>query len=79
MKKYKTELGKGAAIKVMDSIIIADYRMVNFLKTADKNTIPWQTEIMAAGGTDTAYVQRMGKNGSIAGAISIHTPSSSGD
>lgn len=69
-----TELGKGAAIKVMDSMTIADYRMVNFLKqTADKNTIPWQTEIMAAGGTDTAYVQRMGKNGSIAGAISIPT------
>jgi endoglucanase len=69
-----TELGKGAAIKIMDSMTIADYRMVEFMKqTANKNTIPWQLEMMTVGGTDTAYVQRMGENGSIAGAISIPT------
>lgn len=69
-----TRLGKGAAIKVMDSSVICDYRMVEFLKqTADNNDIPWQPEILTAGGTDTASVQRMGKNGSISGAISVPT------
>lgn len=69
-----TELGKGTAIKIMDASAICDTRMVKFLKdTADKHKIPWQPEILAAGGTDTAGIQRMGKQGSIAGAISIPT------
>ena len=69
-----TQLGKGAAIKIMDSATITDYRMVDFMKkTADKNKISWQPELLPAGGTDTAYVQRMTKGGSIAGAISIPT------
>ena len=69
-----TELGKGTAIKIMDASAICDSRMVKFLKeTASKHKIPWQPEILAAGGTDTAGVQRMGKQGSIAGAISIPT------
>lgn len=69
-----TRLGKGAAIKIMDGSVICDYRMVEYLKqTADKNNIPWQPEILTAGGTDTAGVQRMGKNGAISGAISIPT------
>jgi len=73
-KEKVTSLGKGAAIKIMDSSAISDYRMVEFLKkTAIENTIPWQPEILTAGGTDTASLQRMGKNGSIAGAISIPT------
>ncbi len=69
-----TRLGKGAAIKVMDSSVICDYRMVEFLKqTAENYDIPWQPEILTAGGTDTAGVQRMGKNGAISGAISVPT------
>ncbi len=69
-----TQLGKGAAIKVMDASAICDYRMVSFLKkTADDNNIPWQPEVLTAGGTDTAGIQRMGKQGAIAGAISIPT------
>jgi putative aminopeptidase FrvX len=69
-----TELGKGAAIKIMDSSAIADYRMVAYLKQiAIEKKIKWQPEILTAGGTDTASIQRMGKNGSIAGAISIPT------
>lgn len=69
-----TELGKGTAIKIMDAMTICDSRMVRFLKaTAAKHDVKWQPEILAAGGTDTAGVQRMGKNGSIAGAISIPT------
>lgn len=69
-----TELGKGAAIKIMDSSAIADYRMVNYLKKVAVDTqTPWQPEILTAGGTDTAPVQKAGKNGAIAGAISIPT------
>lgn len=67
-----TRLGKGAAIKILDGSVICDYRMVDFLKkTAISNNIPWQLEILPAGGTDTAGVQRSGKKGAIAGAISI--------
>ena len=67
-----TKLGEGAAIKVMDGMTICDYRMVNYLKkTATENDIPWQPELLPAGGTDTAGIQRYGKKGAIAGAISI--------
>ncbi|MBD8491230.1 M42 family metallopeptidase [Echinicola sp. CAU 1574] len=69
-----TELGKGTAIKVMDAMTICDYRMVDYMKkVAGKRDIKWQPEILTAGGTDTAGVQRMGKQGAIAGAISIPT------
>jgi putative aminopeptidase FrvX len=69
-----TELGKGTAIKIMDASTICDYRMVNFMKeTADKHDITWQPEILTAGGTDTAGIQRMTEGGSIAGAVSIPT------
>jgi endoglucanase len=58
----------------MDAMTICDYRMVDFMKkTADQHQIKWQPEILTAGGTDTAGVQRMGKQGAIAGAISIPT------
>lgn len=69
-----TSLGKGAAIKILDSMTICDYRMVNYLKlTADNEKIKWQPEILPAGGTDTAGLQRMGKDGAISGAISVPT------
>ncbi len=67
-----TELGKGAAIKIMDGSVISDYRMVAYLKKlATEKEIPWQPEILPKGGTDTAGLQRYGKRGSITGAISI--------
>jgi tetrahedral aminopeptidase len=67
-----TKLGKGAGIKILDGSVISDYRMVRYLKEiADQHKIPWQPEILPAGGTDTAGVQRYGKKGAIAGAISI--------
>lgn len=69
-----TALGEGAAIKIMDSSVISDYRMVAFMKsTAVQHKIRWQTEILQGGGTDTANLQRMVAGGSIAGAISIPT------
>ena len=69
-----TRLGEGTAIKIMDASAICDYRMVEFMKkTAERNKINWQPEILTAGGTDTAGIQRMTEGGSIAGAISIPT------
>lgn len=69
-----TSLGGGTAIKIMDASTICDYRMVDFMKkTADNHQIKWQPEILTAGGTDTAGVQRMGKDGAISGAVSIPT------
>ena len=69
-----TELGKGVGIKIMDSSTICDRRMVAYLKSiATEKEITWQPEILAAGGTDTAGLQRMSPGGSIAGAISIPT------
>lgn len=69
-----TKLGEGTAIKIMDASTICDYRMVKYMKeVATKNKIKWQNEILPAGGTDTAGIQRMNDGGSIAGAVSIPT------
>jgi putative aminopeptidase FrvX len=69
-----TELGKGAAIKIMDSQTICDYRMVRYMKEiAAKKKLTTQVEILPAGGTDTMGVQRSTPGGSIAGAVSIPT------
>ena len=69
-----TRLGKGAAIKIMDGSVLCDYRMINYLKqTADKQKIDWQPEVLPVRGTDTAGLQRMGKDGAISGAISVPT------
>jgi endoglucanase len=68
-----TQLGKGTAIKVMDSSVITDSRMVRFMEsTANKYSIPHQREILTAGGTDTGAIQRSG-DGAIVGCISIPT------
>ncbi len=69
-----TKLGEGVAIKIMDSSAICDYRMVKYMKqTASKHKIKHQMEILPAGGTDTAGIQRMTPGGSISGAVSIPT------
>ena len=67
-----TSLGAGTAIKVLDGSVISDYRMVNYLKElASKEGIKTQLELLPAGGTDTAAIQRYGNKGAIVGAISI--------
>ncbi len=69
-----TSLGEGVAIKIMDASTICDTRMVSFMQEqATNNKIKWQNEILTAGGTDTASIQRMTPGGSIAGAFSIPT------
>jgi tetrahedral aminopeptidase len=68
-----TRLGHGVAIKLYDSSVIPDSRMVRLLKdSALQEKINWQPELLTGGGTDTAAVQMSG-NGTIAGAISIPT------
>jgi len=67
-----TGLGDGTAIKVLDGMTVCDYRMVNFMKSiAKKKKIKYQLEVLTAGGTDTAGMQRHANGGSIAGGISI--------
>lgn len=69
-----TKLGDGAGIKLMDSSVVSDYRMVDYMKkTANKHKIKWQPEILPAGSTDTAGIQRMNPGGAITGAVSIPT------
>lgn len=54
-----TELGKGAAIKVMDSDSISDRGLVqHFVKLAETNKIPYQMEVLPLGGTDAGSIQR---------------------
>ena len=64
-------LGGGAAIKVLDGSVIAHRKLVDYMvKTAKAKKIPYQLEVLPAGGTDTAAMQRSGE-GAIAGCISI--------
>ena len=55
-----TELGKGAAIKIMDSSLISHPKLVeHFRAIAEREDIPHQMEILPAGGTDAGGVQRL--------------------
>ena len=71
--EHVTRLGGGAAIKVMDSSVISNPKMVQFLRRiAEKSRIPYQLEVLPRGGTDTSALQR-GGHGAAAGCISIPT------
>ncbi|MFN8178444.1 MAG: M42 family metallopeptidase [bacterium] len=68
-----SSLGNGAAIKVMDSSVICDPRVVDALRTtAQRNKIAHQMEVLTRGGTDTAAIQRAG-GGVPSSCISIPT------
>ena len=55
-----TEMGKGVALKIMDSYSISHPRLMeHFRKIADREDIPHQTEILPSGGTDAGGVQRL--------------------
>ena len=74
------KMGKGAAVKIMDSSILCDAYLRNFMiSTAKKNNIPYQAEIMADGGTDAGKIH-ITRSGIKTGGISvptryIHSPS----
>ena len=72
-KPMECSIGGGAAIKIKDSSVICDKLVVDkMIELAKANDIKYQCEILLAGGTDTASMQRAGA-GSHAGAISIPT------
>ena len=55
-----TGLGKGAAIKIMDSSLICHPKLVKHLRTiAQREGISHQMEILPLGGTDAGGVQRL--------------------
>ena len=72
-------LGKGAAIKIMDGYSISHPKLVAHLRSiAERENIPYQMEILPAGGTDAGGVQKL-HGGVPAVTISIpcryvHTP-----
>ncbi len=67
------ELGKGAAVKVMDRSIMCDADVrVKMIETAKKNNIPYQLEIMTDGGTDAGAIH-LSKAGVKTGGISVPT------
>lgn len=64
-------LGKGAAIKVMDSSVICHPEMVRFLTDlAQKQDIPYQSDVIRAGGTDAGAIH-LSRAGVCTGGISI--------
>jgi endoglucanase len=55
-----TELGKGVAIKIMDGYSISHPKLVEHLRAiAERENLPYQMEILPAGGTDAGGVQRL--------------------
>ncbi len=73
-------LGKGPAIKVKDSGMIADPRVVDWMvRTAQSADIPYQLEVLERGSTDARAIQ-LSRAGVPAGCLSIpcryvHSPS----
>jgi endoglucanase len=78
--RMAVSLGKGPAIKVRDSGMISDPRVVRWMvETAEKGKIPFQREILEAGSTD-ARVMQITRAGVPSGCVSIpcryvHSPS----
>jgi len=78
-KNGTTKLGKGAAVKVMDSSVICHPAVVEKLEAlARENGIPVQRDIMRGGGTDAGPIH-VTRTGVLTGGISvpcryIHTP-----
>lgn len=72
-KPMAVRLGGGAAIKVKDSSVICNADLVDELhRIAADGKIPYQTEVLVVGGTDTSSLQMSGA-GMVAGGISIPT------
>jgi len=78
--KMEVSLGKGPANKVRDSSFIADPRIVRWMVTAaERLEIPYQLEVLEAGGTD-GHAMQLTRAGVPTGCLSIptryiHTPS----
>lgn len=79
-QKMEVALGKGPAIKVRDSGMLADRRVVDWMiSTSEQGGLPYQLEILERGGTDARAIQ-LTRAGVPAGCLSIpcryvHAPS----
>ncbi len=79
-KRTSMIMGKGPAIKVMDSLSVSNVKVVELLKrTAENNNLRYQMEVLHMGGTDAFGIERTAE-GVLTGALSIptryiHTPS----
>lgn len=80
VKGFEMYLGKGPAIKIRDSGMLSDPRIVKWMvETAENARIPYQREVLLAGTTDARAIQLV-RAGVLAGCISIpcryvHSPS----
>lgn len=80
VQRTQLALGQGPCIKIQDSGMIADVRVVQWMiRTAEKNRIPYQREVLLGGGTDAQAIQRT-RSGVPVGGLSIpvryvHSPS----
>jgi len=78
--KMNVRLGQGPAIKIRDSGMLADPRIIDWMEKAAQNiSIPHQREILDRGGTDARAIQ-ISRSGAPAGCLSIpcryiHSPS----
>lgn len=78
--KMEMKLGKGPCVKIQDPGMIADPRIVRWMiRTAEKNKIPYQREVLLVGSTDARAMQ-LTRAGVSAGCLSIpvryvHSPS----
>jgi endoglucanase len=71
--KMAVELGKGPAIKVRDSNLIASPLVRDALVAAAKEAgVPYQMEVLTIGGTDAGLIQ-LARGGVPSGALSIPT------
>jgi len=83
-KNGTAKLGKGAAVKVMDSSVICHPAVVERLESlAKEGSIPVQRDIMKGGGTDAGPIHTT-RTGVLTGGISvpcryIHTPVEAAD
>src|SRR5690554_6016361 len=72
-RRMEVSLGKGTAIKVKDSSVIAHPKVKELLvKLAEENGIPYQLEVLKAGGTDAGAIH-LTREGVPSGTISIPT------
>jgi tetrahedral aminopeptidase len=78
--KMDVQLGKGPAVKVRDSGMLSDPRVVDWMvRTAEQAGLPYQLEVLEGGTTDARAIQ-LSRAGVPAGCISIpcryiHAPS----
>ena len=71
--KWKWRLGKGPCVKIQDGGMISDPRVVQWMiRTAEKNKIPYQREVLLFGSTDARAIQ-LARAGVPAGCLSIPT------